>query len=170
MRRIIMLALAIGPLVGCAPPPNGSASGPAVSGAPARRTTLMERYAACLTATRATTEAQMALTRCRPELEAALARKSVSPRRQSAMVEAIEFDGRVLLGLEDDPTIGASPNRLAWAFCLTVKSVELDDEVSSVAQVAVVVERACRPFAAASGRAELDVAVEAVRQVRTGQW
>ena len=84
-----------------------------------------------------------------------LARMQVTPQRRSAMVEAIEFDDKVLLGLADDPTVGASPNRLAWAFCLTVKSVELDDGVSPVAQVAVAVQRTCRPFAAASGRAEL---------------
>ena len=173
MRRLILLMLALAPLIGCTttstsgPPSTPSASG---SGAPARPTTLMERYSSCLTAARSTMAAELALARCRPELESALAHMHVSPQRRSAMVEAIEFDGKVLLGLADDPTVGASPNRLAWAFCLTVKSVELDDGVSSVAQVAVAVERTCRPFAAASGRAELDLAAEAVRRVRAGQW
>ena len=173
MRKMMLLMFALAPLIGCTttstsgPSSTPSASG---SGGPTRPTTLMERYSSCLTAARATMAAELALVRCRPELEGSLARMQVSPQRRSAMVEAIEFDGKVLLGLADDPAIDASPNRLVWAFCLTVKSVELDDGVSSVAQVAVAVERTCRPFAAASGRAELDLAAEAVRRVRAGQW
>lgn len=170
MRRVL-LALVLVPLVGCTQPSsNGPASGPLGSGALSRRTTLMERYSACLNAARATMAAEAALGRCRPELEGSLARTQASARQRAAMVEAIEFDGKVLLGLEDDPSTGAKPDRLTWALCLTVKSVELDDAVSSPTQVAVAVERACRPFAVASGRTELDTAAEVVRRVRTGQW
>ena len=173
MRKMMLLMFALAPLIGCTttstsgPSSTPSASG---SGGPTRPTTLMERYSSCLTAARATMAAELALVRCRPELEGSLARMQVSPQRRSAMVEAIEFDGKVLLGLADDPTVDASPNRLAWAFCLTVKSVELDDGVSPVGLVAATVERACRPFAAGSGRAELDIADEAVRRARAGQW
>lgn len=138
--------------------------------APAHATTLMERYASCLTAQRAAATPTMALGRCRPVLETDLARRPVSPQRRAAMIEAIEYDGKVLLGLEDDPAADATPNRTVWAVCLTVKSVALDDPGLAPAQVAVAVERACRPFASASGRAELDLAIEAVRRARTGQW
>ena len=124
MRKMMLLMFALAPLIGCTttstsgPSSTPSASG---SGGPTRPTTLMERYSSCLTAARATMAAELALVRCRPELEGSLARMQVSPQRRSAMVEAIEFDGKVLLGLADDPTVDASPNRLAWAFCLTVK-------------------------------------------------
>lgn len=138
--------------------------------APAQAATLMERYASCLAAQRAVAPATTALGRCRPVLDNELARRPVSPQRRAAMVEAIEFDGKVLLGLEDDPATDASPNRMVWAVCLTVKSVALDDPGLAPAQVAVAVERACRPFASASGRAELDLASEAVRRARAGQW
>ena len=69
-----------------------------------------------------------------------------------------------------DPSTGAKPDRLTWALCLTVKSVELDDAASPAAQVGVAVERACRPFATGSSRAERATPTEVVQRVRSGQW
>ncbi|MFO1162038.1 MAG: hypothetical protein U1E60_24590 [Reyranellaceae bacterium] len=169
MQRLLP-ALMLVPLLGCTQTTSDSSAGPSVSGASSRRATLMERYSACLDAARAATTAEAALGRCRPELEASLARFQASPLQRAAMVDAIEFDGKVRLGLADDPSADAQPNRMAWAFCLTVKSVELDDAASPAAQVGVAVERACRPFATGSSRAERATPTEVVQRVRSGQW